>query len=281
MSGLSEIFGYSWLADNRQLVTSIKASAAADYSDTYEQIRRRIQSGSVVHVDETKANVQGVTAYVWVFTSFEEVIYVYSDNREAGIIAATLGDFSGVLVSDFYPAYDSFPSEQQRCLIHLVRDLNDSLFKSPFDDEFKEFVVKFGDLLKPIITTIDRHGLKKRFLRKHKKDVSVFFREHVDHNAHSELTVQFQSRFKRNERRLFTFLDHDGVPWNNNNAEVAIKAFAMMRRVIGGSSTERGIVDSLKLLSISQTLKNKNVSFLAFLKSGNTSIWDFLNDEAT
>jgi hypothetical protein len=277
MTGLSEIFGYSWLADYRQLVSKIKAKAAADYSDAYEQIRRRIQIAPVVHVDETKANVQGVTAYVWVFTTLEEVIYVYSDSREAGIVAETLGEFSGILVSDFYPGYDSFPSKQQRCLIHLIRDLNDSLFKNPFDDELKVFVVQFGNLLKPIITTIDRHGLKKRFLRKHKEDVTVFFRDYVGRKAHSELVVQFQSRFKRNEHRLFTFLDHDGLPWNNNNAEVAIKAFAMMRRAIGGSSTEDGIVQSLKLLSISQTLNNKNLSFLEFLKSGKATISDFLD----
>jgi len=34
---------------------------------------------------------------------------------------------------------------------------------------------------------------------------------------------------------LFTFLEHDGVPWNNNNAEHAIKAFVRLRNIIGGA----------------------------------------------
>jgi hypothetical protein len=67
-------------------------------------------------------------------------------------------------------------------------------------------------------------------------------------------------------------LDHDGVPWNNNNAENAIKSFAALRRGIDGLSTENGIRPTLKLLSIAQTLRNKNISFLDFLRSGERSL---------
>ena len=42
-----------------------------------------------------------------------------------------LKDFKGVLVSDFYAAYDSLRCAQQKCLIHLIRDLNEDLYKEP------------------------------------------------------------------------------------------------------------------------------------------------------
>jgi hypothetical protein len=129
--------------------------------------------------------------------------------------------------------------------VHLIRDLNDDLFKNQFDLEYKAFVQRFGELLKPIIVTIDRFGLKRRFLSQYKKVVEKFFRDCVDCEGISELTRKCQTRFAKNRNRLFTFLDHDGVPWNNNNAENAIKGFATMRRVIGGSSTETGLKDSL------------------------------------
>ena len=35
-------------------------------------------------------------------------------------------------------------------------------------------------------------------------------------------------------------LDHDGVPWNNNNAEHAVKAFAYYREIADGQFTEDG-----------------------------------------
>src|SRR5256885_6524540 len=57
-----------------------------------------------------------------------------------------------------------------------------------------------------------------------------------------------------------TFLSHDGVPCNNNNAEHAIKAFASLRRAIEDLSTPTGIEEYLILLSVCQTLKYSALS---------------------
>jgi Transposase IS66 family len=58
-----------------------------------------------------------------VFCNFEEVVYVYSENREGVTMQEILKDCKGVLVSDFYAAYDSIDCPQQKYLIHLMRDL--------------------------------------------------------------------------------------------------------------------------------------------------------------
>jgi hypothetical protein len=41
---------------------------------------------------------------------------LYSLTREGTFLKETLGDFDGVLVSDFYAAYDSVTCHQQKCL---------------------------------------------------------------------------------------------------------------------------------------------------------------------
>ena len=76
---------------------------------------------------------------------------------------------------------------------------------------------------------------------------------------------------------MFTFLDFDDVPWNNNNAEHAIKAFATLRRVIEGTTTKKVLADFLVLLSLCETCKYKNVDFLDFLRSGSRDIDHFPN----
>jgi hypothetical protein len=76
---------------------------------------------------------------------------------------------------------------------------------------------------------------------------------------------------------MFTFLNFDDVPWNNNNAEHAIKAFATLRRVIDGVTTEKGLQDLLILLSLCETCKYKGVDFLGFLRSGSKNVDDFAN----
>jgi len=78
-----------------------------------------------------------------------------------------------------------------------------------------------------------------------------------------------------NREVLFTFLDHDDIPWNNNNAEHAVKAFALLRRNFDGRSTEKGIKEYLILLSVCQTCKYMGVDFLDFLRSGEKDIHAF------
>jgi hypothetical protein len=66
---------------------------------------------------------------------------------------------------------------------------------------------------------------------------------------------------------MFTFLDHDGVPWNNNNAEHAIKRFAKYRRDADGRFTARTLEEYLVLASVFETCEFNNVNVLQFLLS--------------
>jgi hypothetical protein len=72
-------------------------------------------------------------------------------------------------------------------------------------------------------------------------------------------------------------LTYDGTPWNNNNAEHAIKAFARLRRLIEGMTSPKGIEADLILLSVCQTCKYSGVDFLDFLRSGEKDIGAFAN----
>jgi hypothetical protein len=213
-----------------QTVNLFKATAAEHYSSTYNRLLRKLCSGPLLHVDETRASVLNRDCYVWALSSMEEVAYFRTANREGSAIHAMLKDFSGVLVSDFYAAYDAVECPQQKCLIHLIRDLNDDLLKHPFDDTLKRLVIDLSRLVRAIVETVDRRGLKKRFLGRHRAPVAQFY-DRLDRACNvSEATTKVMERLRKNRDRLFTFLDFDGVPWNNNNAEHAIKAFALLRR---------------------------------------------------
>jgi len=274
---LARLFGYHFSVSAQAYL--FKAGAAECYTETRRLILERIVQGSLVHVDETKANIRGKTAYVWVFTNLHEVAYLYSNSRESEIALTTLAAFKGVLVSDFYSGYDSLACPQQKCLLHLVRDLNTEILNYPYDEELKLIISGFARLLKGAVETIDRFGLKKHFLHKHRKTVDQFYREMENANIKSEAANKCKQRLEKNRERLFTFLDHDGVPWNNNNAEHAIKAFAALRDVMRGSSSEKGTEDYLILLSVCQTCKYSGVDFLDFLRSGEKDIHAFADNQ--
>jgi hypothetical protein len=243
--------------------------------DTYNTLVQKLCNGRLLHADETKVNVKDNDGFVWVFANMEEVAYVYSETREGDLLQTLLKDFKGVLVTDFYAAYDSIQCPQQKCLIHLIRDLNDDVLKHPYDEEFKRMALAFAVLLKPMVETIDQYSLKCRFLRKHLAAVGRFYRRVSDLTLQSETAVKFKERLEKNRDKLFTFLSFDGVPWNNNNAEHAVKAFAALRQIIGGITTEKGIRDYLVLLSLCETCKYMGVDFLDFLRSGEKDIHAF------
>ncbi len=71
---------------------------------------------------------------------------------------------------------------------------------------------------------------------------------------------------------MFTFLDHNGVPWNNNNAEHAIKRFAKYRRDANGKFVEASLGEYLVLASVLETCEFNNVSVLDFLRSKETTL---------
>ena len=222
--------------------------------------------GPIIHIDETTAKVKSEKCYVWVLTNMTNVYYIFRPNREAKFLEEYLNRYEGILISDYYTVYDSFACNQQKCLIHLLRDINDLVFKNPNHTDLISIAQLFGDLMNGIICTIDKYGLKKRNLNKHKKDTDRFYKKLDQLNIITEVAIKLKKRLKKNRHRLFLFLEYNGVPWNNNNAEHAIKAFAKYRRNADGTYNKTGLEEFLTLLSISETCSLQGKSFLGFLK---------------
>jgi predicted RecB family nuclease len=267
---LKDCFG---LPISTSQVSNFKQLLGHYYAGTYKRLLERILSGSLIHGDETEVTVKKVgKGYVWVLTNMQEVVYMYRKSREGDFLHDLLKGFRGVFVSDFYAAYDSLPCEQQKCLVHLIRDINTDVKVNPWDDELKALASGFGTLLRAIVSTIDQYGLKARHLGKHRRDVDKFFQSCKGNDLRSEVAEALRKRLLKCEDKLFTFLGHDGVPWNNNNAEHAVKRFAQFREITDGQVTEDGLNDYLVLLSVYQTCKYKGVGFLKFLLSQETDI---------
>ena len=268
---LNGLFGFSL---SRGSIKPLKSKAAQYYKATYQKLLNDITTGKLIHADETSAQPLQ-KGYIWVLTNMESVVYFYTETREGSTVQEMLHDFQGVLVSDFYNVYDSFDCPQQKCLIHLIRDLNNDLVRHPFDEEFKDLVQYFALLLKPVIETVDRFGLKKHFLKKHIIAVEQFYKYLSKQDFRSETSNKYKKRFEKNHDKLFTFLNYDNTPWNNNNAERAVKSFAMLRNGFVGKSSEKGIEEYLILLSIYETCKYRGISFLNFMRSGLVDINSF------
>jgi hypothetical protein len=129
--------------------------------------------------------------------------------------------------------------------------------------------VEVAAVLKGAVETIDRYGFRRRHLGKHRKVAHEFLGWVSGAEFRSSPAERLRSRIVKYQDRLFTFLDCDGVSWNNTNAEHSIKPFARHRRTANGKFTARSIKDFLVILSVAETCKGRRQEFLTFLLEDN------------
>jgi hypothetical protein len=249
------------------------------FSEYYEETEKYVIDGlhesSFIHVDETTVSILGENQYVWVFTSDKYVILKLTENRETSIVKNLLQGYKGVLISDFYAGYDSVDCTQQKCWVHLMRDLNNDLWKNPLDEEYENFVCEVRNVIIPIIHTTYKHGLKKYFLARHQKNIDKFYKRIIDNKSYkSDLCNTYQKRFKRYKNSLFTFIKYNGVKWHNNEAENRIRHICVQRK-ISGSFGNNQFPHYLRMVSIMQSCKLQNKSFLKFLISKEIDVAKF------
>lgn len=253
-------------------VNSLFNSFSSYYTKTEKSLLDTLLKSPILHVDETQVNIKGRIQYIWVFTNGKHVIFRLTSKRDSSIVHKMLKNYEGVLISDFFSGYDGVKCLQQKCWVHLIRDINKDFQKSPFDVEFEKFVFELRNMLLPLFEAIEKYGLKKRNLNKFKKPIEVFYKRNIIGTIYeSEVTKKYQKRFKRYRKSLFVFLEYDGIPWNNNMAERALRHIAVQRK-ISGSFSVAGMIGYLRMLGIMQSCRFQNKPLLKFLMSGEQNI---------
>jgi len=178
-------------------VYHFRSAIAAYYHPLCDEILRAILDEDVINIDETPVNLRKTTGYVWVLATNDKVYYLYKESREGVFLKDLLAGFSGILVSDFFTAYDSLVCHHQKCLVHLMRDINDDLRRYPFDEELRYIAQEFAVFLVKVVSTIDRWGLKTHHLHKHLKDADRLLWRICRRTLASEQAIKYQKRCLR------------------------------------------------------------------------------------
>ena len=107
-----------------ELVALVRGVARLGQEE-YNQLQQEIRASPVVYGDETGWREDGRNGYLWSFSNPEVRYFLRRASRGRQVVAEVLGDeFDGVLVSDFYGAYNVHQGLHQRCWTHLLRDIH-------------------------------------------------------------------------------------------------------------------------------------------------------------
>ena len=214
-----------------------------------DQIREDIRGSPVVHGDETGWRQDGENGYVWTFSTPTQRYFVRR-GRNKEVVDEVLGEsFDGVLVSDFYAAYDHYPGLHQRCWAHLLRDIHALCAVYPDDAGLEGWAAAVHTLYheaKAFAHPDER--VRERQRLKVEKHLLQACRPFVD----DPLAVQARlcRRIHRFIRELFLFVQYPEVPSENNAAERSLRHLVTSRKISGGTRGDNGTESKMILSSL-------------------------------
>lgn len=239
---------------------------AARLQPEMDALRVAIRSSPVVNVDETGWRVGGDNWWLWAFVTDRLALYKAAHSRGSKIIFEELGeDYNGIVIADFFSAYNKLTCEQQKCIVHLLRELRE-VAKKNNSAEFAAFRKRLKRIIADALRLVARDDLdddtyESRMLR-------ILDRVHImgeaDYkDAHCR---RLAKRLRTHEHSLFTFLFHPGeVEPDNNRAERAIRPAVVIRKMSGGSRTPAGAGATADLMSLARTCALNERNFVSYL----------------
>jgi hypothetical protein len=210
------------------------------------QIQARVRASPVVHGDETGWRENGRNGYVWTFSTPTARLFVRG-SRAGSVVDAALGPgFAGVLVSDFYAAYDHVPTAKQRCWAHLLRDVHALRQQHPDDAALAAWASQLHRLYERGRAGATGPTLGPRAAQRQqwalRAELQAGLRELATLPATEPPPVYrtLAGRLRRYEGELFTFVTEPGVPADNNAAERSLRHLVTQRKISGGTRSPDG-----------------------------------------
>jgi hypothetical protein len=252
------------------------ARVAAVGQRRLEEILAAIRASPYVHADETGWRENGHNGYVWTFSTDRERYFV-SGSRSKQMVDAVLGpDYCGVLLSDFYAAYDHYPGPHQRCWAHLWREIRTLSKLYPDDASLAQWVdavhTVYAEAKAEAAAAVARAAAPgyrepnpvgaaevrlraKRSFEDRLQAVCAPFQD--DPTA---VQRRLCARIARAESQLFAFVGWPGVPSENNAAERSLRHLVVSRKISGGTRSPAGTATKMALTSLFGTWRAQGLN---------------------
>lgn len=220
----------------------------------YQELIQRMRASPHVHVDETGWRIDGRNFWLWAFTDPTFVLYHVDESRGGKVPLKLLGQaFGGVVVSDFYAAYNALAARKQRCLVHLLREVKEageadaSFQECSFAKQLRRWC-KDALELKKARSTLRKVDYQRKTANLERRLTAL---ERTD-EQHADAR-RLAQRLARHRGELTRFLYEKNLEGTNNRAERAIRPAVVMRKITGGNRSEAAAAAWAKLASLMAT----------------------------
>ena len=177
-----------------------------------------------------------------------------------GKFMMVLGEhFGGVLVTDFYAAYNHYPGLHQRCWVHLLRDIHELKRQHPKDEGVLRWARNIHRLYRVAKQfrhpePKERRRMRERLERALLGVVAPFAQDQgAPQRVLSQRIVQFLAE-------LFVFVEHPEAPSDNNAAERSLRHLVTERKISGGTRSPEGTATKMTLSTLFGTWRVRDLN---------------------
>jgi transposase len=233
----------------------------------YVQLGLDAKGSAVLHADETGWRMNGKTWWLWCFANRITCYYMLDPSRGSPALEKFFAEaFDGVLVTDFWAAYDAFARERQCCLVHLLREL-EKVDEHNSSSEWRAFAKMLRRLVRDGIRLRKRPDFEPDRYRSRIRRIDQRLQTLADAHYADADAARLAKRLRKHTDELFTFLDYPEVTFDNNLAERMIRPAVILRKISQSNRSEKGAAVQAVLMSVYRTLKLRGHDALATITS--------------
>lgn len=245
--------------------------------DPWRELHDAIKTAQAVHADETTWLTKGDACWLWTATTAALACYRIDPRRTQEAAKRLLGEnFGGFVTSDRYVGYHWLDVlQQQLCWAHAVRQLTELSERPGAPGKLGTQLLKLaGEVFAchrasvPALAAADHPDHPALIeLREQLQPLRERFRgllEQGTRGRHAK-TARFCHGLLEEYDALWTFCEVPGISPTNNDAERALRHPVILRKISGGSQSERGNRWAERILSINGTCRRQGRSLRDYL----------------
>ncbi len=235
----------------------------------YEDLRQKIRALPVTHADETSWRHDGNPYWAWYAGNTDLAFFHLDAHRSAEAAQTVLGEhFSGTLIADAFASYNGIhPKNRQSCLAHIktkAKELEQelALLKGrATDPAARQFCQNIQGWVRTACQA--HHQLcRGRWRAQSAKRTSGALRRQLQALCVAPLRYSRAEAFRKRllgpeQELLFTCFGRPHVPPTNNQAERSLRPLVIMRKVVHGTRSDKGLENHSVLRSLFETARRQ------------------------
>lgn len=247
----------------------------------HEDLRAKVRASNIAHGDETHWRIDGQSAQLWYAGNRDLAFYLVDPSRGGDVALSIFGEhWHGNLVADDYAGYNPVkPNSRQSCLAHLstkAKEITQEILALPkqlqhptsltFCSRLRRFLSDCCDLGNARnsghISFAKARSRKPKLQRKLDTICGARLSYPNAENLRQRLIDP-----DRDAKRIFTFLDVNGMEPTNNHAEQSLRLPVIFRKICFGNRSTLGADTLSTNLSLIVTAKRQGRDPLAFIQT--------------